>query len=160
MANEFVLGALGVYVKYESLSALDAVFDASCREHPADVQITAETYRTVFGRGIGRILSYMQSRESRCARPLGPTKPDSGVAIGTFGELVDVAADPGPDLAQCYRVTADELTFIVRCAADEPRLSRFAPASGLPGKPLRHPCGLPAWQPLGQPRVGASSSGR
>jgi hypothetical protein len=54
MAMEFVLGASGAYVNYDSLLALDAAFDAACRWHPVGVQITAETYRKISGQGIGR----------------------------------------------------------------------------------------------------------
>ena len=52
-----------------------------------------------------------------------------GVTSGTFGDLVEIDAAPGLGLAQCYRVTADGLTFIVRCAADGWRVS-FGPVTG------------------------------
>jgi hypothetical protein len=58
MNREFVLVASGAYVKFDTLSALDAAFDAACERNPVGVQITAETYRTVSGQGIGRTHAY------------------------------------------------------------------------------------------------------
>lgn len=49
---------------------------------------------------------------------------------GTFGMLVDVASDPALGLNQCYRVVADGLTFIVRCAAEGWRVS-LGPVTGI-----------------------------
>jgi hypothetical protein len=55
---EYVIGVASVYSQYATLADLDSAFDTVCRLHPVGVQITAETYRTVAGQGIGRTHSY------------------------------------------------------------------------------------------------------
>lgn len=49
---------------------------------------------------------------------------------GTFGALVDVAAEPSIGLLPCYRVTADGCTFIVRSVREGWSVS-FGPMTGI-----------------------------